>query len=72
MRSRNRFATKFWQKAHASLPARVRREEEFHLRSAERWELRTDAAIELWSRAASALGRLFHMPNHGPRRSPGH
>ena len=60
--SMNRFDTRFWQKAHESLPLRARREHAFHMRSAERWELRADAAIELWSRALAALGRMFHQP----------
>jgi hypothetical protein len=61
-KSRNTFETKFWQKAYESLPLRARREHAFHMHSAERWELRVDAALELWSRASLALGRVFHQP----------
>jgi hypothetical protein len=61
-KSLNAFQTKFWQRAYESLPLRARREHAFHIHSAERWELRLDAAIELWSRASTALGRLFHTP----------
>ena len=58
----NRFETRFWQKAYESLPLRARREHAFRMRSAERWELRLDAFVELWSRAHAALGRVFHLP----------
>ena len=61
-RNRNLFETKFWQKAYESLPVRARREHAFHMHSAERWELRLDAAIELWSRGSAALGTMFHRP----------
>ena len=44
------FRTRFWRKAYASLPPRVRERHAAHLRAAERWELALDAAIELWSR----------------------
>jgi hypothetical protein len=60
--SMNRFDTAFWQKAYESLPLRARREHAFRMRSAERWELRADAAIELWSRAVEALARAFRLP----------
>jgi len=44
------FRTRFWQRAYASLPPRVRERHAAHLRAAERWELALDAAIEFWSR----------------------
>ena len=65
---RNEFVTRFWQKAFESLPGAIRARHAFHMKSAERWELRLDAAIELWSRAAAALAKVFQVP----RRSPNH
>jgi hypothetical protein len=61
-RSHSLFETRFWQKAYESLPPSARREHAFHMHSAERWELRLDAAIELWSRASAALGTALHRP----------
>ncbi len=65
--ARHGFVTSFWQKAYESLPKGVRARHAFHMRAAERWELRLDAAIELWTRAAGALRAL-----QAPRRSPSH
>ena len=65
---RNEFATKFWHKAYVSLPTAIRARHAFHMKSAERWELRLEAAIELWSRAAAALAKAFQAP----RRSQHH
>ena len=52
---RNKFATKFWQKAYESLPRAARRRHAFHMKSAERWELRLDSAFELWSRVTNSI-----------------
>jgi len=59
---REKFNTRFWQNAYKSLPPQVRERYAFHLRAAERWELRLDAAVELWSRAAAAAARMLHEP----------
>jgi hypothetical protein len=53
---RNPMQTPFWQHAYASLPASARKRYALHLKSAERWELRLDRAVEAWS----AIGKAFH------------
>ena len=65
---RNEFVTRFWQKAYQSLPSAVRGKHAFHMKSAERWELRADAAVEIWTRAVGALAKALQAP----RRSPNH
>jgi len=60
--AREGFSTRFWQKAYESLPPHVRERHAFDLRAAERWELRLAAAVEPWSRAVAAAGRLVHAP----------
>ena len=59
---REEFRTRFWQKAYESLPPHVRNRHAFDLRAAERWELRLAAAVEVWSRAVAAAGKLLHAP----------
>ncbi len=59
---RNPMQTAFWQHAYASLSPSARKRHVFHLQSAERWELRLDRAIELWS----ALGKALHAPRRAP------
>jgi hypothetical protein len=54
--------TRFWQDAYSSLPAGSRRRYAFHLKSAERWELRLDTVIELWTRVSAGLAKAFHTP----------
>jgi hypothetical protein len=57
---RNDLVTPFWKNALASLPADLRPRYEHHIAAAERWELRLDAIVELWSRLkARARGRHF-------------
>jgi hypothetical protein len=46
---RNPMQTPFWQQAYASLPHTARKRYAFHMKSAERWELRLDTAIEWWT-----------------------
>jgi hypothetical protein len=55
---RNPMQTPFWQHAYASLPRSARKRYAFHMKSAERWELRLDAAIE----CMTALGKALHAP----------
>lgn len=45
-----KFNTKFWQKAYDSLPRQARNRHARLLKAAERWELKLDAAIEVWTR----------------------
>jgi hypothetical protein len=47
---RNELVTPFWKNALHSLPASVRPRYASYLAAAERWELRLDAAVQLWSR----------------------
>ena len=47
---REKFNTKFWQKAYDSLPPQARSRHATLLKAAERWELKLDAAIEFWTR----------------------
>ncbi len=55
---RNDLVTPFWKNALLSLPADLRPRYEHHIAAAERWELRLDAIVELWSRVKSrARGR---------------
>ena len=65
---RNEFVTGFWQNAYESLPAGIRDKHAFHMKAAERWELRADALIEVWTRAANTLAKALQAP----RRSPNH
>ena len=46
----NQLLTPFWKNALESLPAYLRPRYVKHLAAAERWELRLDALVELWSR----------------------
>jgi hypothetical protein len=62
MRNNHEFVTSFWRAAFESLPAAVRERYRFHMKSAERWELRLNAAVELLSRAKQGLARLFQTP----------
>ena len=50
MRKHREFATAFWNRASKSLPASVRRRYAPQLKSAERFELALDRAIELFAR----------------------
>jgi len=60
---RSALTTPFWQAAYQSLPQEVRHRYLAHFESAERWELRLDAAAEALSRAKAAFARPFlHMP----------
>ena len=61
MKNRN-LKTAFWRNAAASLPAAVRDRYLLDLERAERWELALARAIEVLTRAKSALGRSFHAP----------
>ena len=62
MRNSHRFVTPFWRAAFESLPVSVRERYAFHMKAAERWELRLNAAVELISRAKQGLARLFQTP----------
>jgi hypothetical protein len=68
MEKNRQFVTKFWQKAYDSLSPAAKRRHAFHMKSAERWELRLDSAVETWTRAAAAIAKAFNAP----RRSPTH
>ena len=47
----------------SGVPAAVLRSRHaFDLRAAERWELRLAAAVQVWSRAVAAAGKLLHAP----------
>jgi hypothetical protein len=50
MRNRKEFATSFWNSASKSLPAAVRKRYAPQLKSAERFELALDWAIEFFTR----------------------
>lgn len=50
MRKRNEFVTSFWSRASKSLPASVRDRYKSQLKSAERFDLALDRAIELFTR----------------------
>ena len=62
MRNSHGFVTPFWRAAFESLPAGVRERHAFHMKAAERWELRLNAAVEFFSRAKQGLARLFQTP----------
>ena len=47
---RNQLVTPFWKNALESLPAALRPRYASHIAAAERWELRLNAVVELWSR----------------------
>jgi hypothetical protein len=68
MRNRNEFETLFWSEASKSLPTAVRRQYLTQLKTAERWELALDRAIDVLSRGKKALARLLQ----GPRRGSAH
>ena len=55
---KHQFVTPFWRKAYASLPPSARHRHLFHMKAAERWELRLDSAIELWSRLGLEFRKL--------------
>ena len=59
---RNEFATPFWKNALESLPEGLRNRYALQLHAAERWELALGSLIELYSRARTNLGRMFHAP----------
>jgi hypothetical protein len=52
---RNDLVTTFWKNALHSLPADLRPRYEQHIAAAERWELRLDAIVELWSRVKARV-----------------
>jgi hypothetical protein len=52
MRKHKEFATSFWGRASKSLPASVRERYKPQLKSAERFELALDRAIEFFRRPA--------------------
>jgi hypothetical protein len=58
----NELRTPFWQDALRALPAELRPRYVHQIEQAERWELRLDAAVESWSRAKAAFGRMFQAP----------
>lgn len=68
MRDRDQFVTRFWRKAYESLPPAAKQRHAFHMKSAERWDLRLESALEFCSRAAAAIAKAFKTP----RRSPTH
>ena len=59
---RNELNTAFWQKALELLPPGVRQRHLHDIEAVERWELRLQALIELFTCAKDALARLFHTP----------
>jgi hypothetical protein len=59
---RNQLVTPFWKNALESLPVYLRPRYANQLAAAERWELRLDALVELWSRLKT---RRRHLS--GPR-----
>jgi hypothetical protein len=59
---RNGLETIFWKNALHSLPAHLRPRYENHIAAAERWELRLDAIVELWSRAKTRLSGRHSTP----------
>jgi hypothetical protein len=60
---RKEFVTRFWQHAYEKLPAAARNQYLAQLKAAESWELLIGDAIELASRAKSAMRKLFHAPS---------
>lgn len=69
MRNSHEFVTPFWRAAFESLPEGVRERHALHMKAAERWELRLQGAVELFSRAKRSLARLFQTP---PRSRSAH
>lgn len=59
---RNQPVTEFWKNALASLPASVRARYAHHFAAAERWELRLDALVELWTRFKSGAPQAKREP----------
>ena len=59
---RSQLVTPFWKNALESLPAELRSRYVHDMQAAERWELRIAAFIETWSRAKSAIARMFQTP----------
>ena len=57
------FSTAFWQRAYDSLPAQVRGQYLTQIKAAESWELALGDAIKLWSRAKTAIVKLFQTPS---------
>jgi hypothetical protein len=56
---RNELVTPFWKSALQSLPPAIRARYVHQLEAAERWELRLEALVKLWSRAKAALTKRF-------------
>ena len=54
------FETPFWRRAFKSLSPIAQRRYRSQLKSAERWELALDRAIDIASRGKSLLSRLWH------------
>lgn len=52
MRKHNEFVTSFWSRASKSLPTSVRERYKSQLKSAERFELVLDRAVEFFRRPA--------------------
>ena len=59
---RNRLVTPFWKNALESLPDSLRARYVHDIEAAERWELRLDSIVEIWSRTRAAIGRMFQTP----------
>jgi hypothetical protein len=59
---RNQLVTPFWKNALQSLPPELRHCYVHEMEAAERWELSIAALIQTWSRARSALAKLFQTP----------
>jgi hypothetical protein len=57
MEKNRQFVTQFWQRAYDSLSPAARQRYAFHMKSAERRELRLDSALELWSRFTAAIAK---------------
>jgi len=54
---RNELVTPFWKNALNSLPANLRPRYASYMAAAERWELRIDAVVELFSRFTARPAR---------------
>jgi hypothetical protein len=59
---RNELTTKFWKNALAQLPPEIQSRHVHDIEAAERWELRLNALIKIWTHAKIALGRMFQTP----------
>ena len=57
---RNSLRTPFWRAAYRSLPDAVRGRYLAQIECAERWELAFEGAMEAFSRARTAVTRLFN------------